>query len=162
MGTINILDFIAIFHTVSLPEKKKKKIRNPWRILSRKLYRRNICFKQSNKIKSYNKIFYNIEWVLVSHRENLNLFKAEGSCFAREHCCSTWMFPQGGRRTIQFDIFFLNSMLEFLLCSLILPATKLLLSILLSCNISMCSFNYFRFHSKISCIIGKTEKTWQQ
>lgn len=25
MGTINILDFIAIFHTVSLPEKKKKK-----------------------------------------------------------------------------------------------------------------------------------------
>ena len=24
MGTINILDFIAIFHTVSLPKKKKK------------------------------------------------------------------------------------------------------------------------------------------
>lgn len=29
MGTINILDFIAIFHTVSLPEKKKKKIEIP-------------------------------------------------------------------------------------------------------------------------------------
>ena len=29
MGTINILDFIAIFHTVSLPKKKKNKLEIP-------------------------------------------------------------------------------------------------------------------------------------